>query len=116
MVRRAQQSCSQPRDASTYRTHGLAGASRYPAVGGSARVDRARDRLSGEVITLKRLPLGVRSGVPSDALADLGREFELLATSHDPNVVDVPDYGFDEASQSLSHDELRGGRIEHPRV
>jgi tetratricopeptide (TPR) repeat protein len=67
--------------------------------GGMGTVYRALDRLSGRVVTLKRLrvPPGSGSGGSSDGRLELAREFSLLASLRHPNVISVLDYGFDPA-------------------
>ncbi|PYO40062.1 MAG: serine/threonine-protein kinase PknK [Gemmatimonadetes bacterium] len=68
--------------------------------GGMGTVYRALDRLTGRVVTLKRVRLGdPGSGkVPSLGAARLmlAQEFRLLASLRHPNIVSVLDYGFDE--------------------
>jgi tetratricopeptide (TPR) repeat protein len=70
--------------------------------GGMGWVYRALDRLTGRVVTLKRLK-GPRSGTSSidsgaaeERLA-LAGEFRLVASLRHPNIISVLDYGFDES-------------------
>ena len=65
--------------------------------GGMGTVYRALDRLSGRVVTLKRM-LGVsKSDASFGAFCGaLAREFQLLASLRHPNITNVLDYGFDE--------------------
>ena len=67
--------------------------------GGMGTVYRVVERLTGRVVTLKRLhvPTG-----ESDALqlrSALAQEFRLLASLRHPNIISVLDYGFDEQRQ-----------------
>jgi tetratricopeptide (TPR) repeat protein len=69
--------------------------------GGMGTAHRALDRLSGRVVTLKRLNAGdsaARIQRPSrdDNRLALAQEFRLLASLRHPNIVSVLDYGFDE--------------------
>jgi tRNA A-37 threonylcarbamoyl transferase component Bud32 len=68
------------------------------ARGGMGTVYRAVDRLTGRVVTVKRLRLGIVTGsVDSAGLrATLAREFRLVAALRHPNVISVLDYGFDD--------------------
>lgn len=66
--------------------------------GGMGTVYRALDRLSGRVVTLKRLRVA-QTPEESVASADdnrlgLAREFSLLASLRHPNIISVLDYGF----------------------
>ena len=67
--------------------------------GGMGTVYRALDRLTGRVVTLKRLRiLDAPSAEASlaEARLTLAREFRLLASLRHPNIVSVLDYGFDQ--------------------
>ncbi len=64
--------------------------------GGSAAVYRVVDRLTGRVVTLKRLRLGDRLDPGSDQRAALAQEFRLLASLRHPHIISVLDYGFDD--------------------
>jgi serine/threonine protein kinase/tetratricopeptide (TPR) repeat protein len=73
--------------------------------GGMGTVYRATDRLSGHDIALKRmlfspdqLMFKTRSETADPRVA-LAREFQVLASLHHPNVIEVLDYGFDEFDQ-----------------
>ncbi len=74
------------------------------AVGGMGRVFRAIDRLSGRVVTVKRLRTspgapdadGIGSATATNLRASLAREFRLLASVRHPNIISVLDYGFDD--------------------
>ncbi len=68
--------------------------------GGMGAVFRAYDRLTGEVVALKRLTTPIDSldfssrGEGNSPLA-LANEFRLLASLRHPNIIAVRDYGFD---------------------
>ena len=68
--------------------------------GGMGSVYRALDRLTGRVVTLKRLRLPGVPGAPPDGSRHerflLAQEFRLLSSLRHPNIVSVLDYGFDE--------------------
>src|SRR5260221_486771 len=70
--------------------------------GGMGTAHRALDRLSGRVITLKRLKVAETVTVSerlsgSDRRPALAPGFHLLASRRPPNIVSVLDYGFDES-------------------
>src|SRR5258706_2799446 len=74
--------------------------------GGMGAVYRAQDRLSRDVIALKRLVTAMNA--PGDADTDvtanatrlaLANEFQTLASLHHPHIIQVLDYGFDEERQ-----------------
>ena len=71
--------------------------------GGMGEVYRALDRVTGRVITLKRLRVGFREGEGSrDSREDrvaLAQEFRLLASLRHRNIVSVLAYGFDDEHQ-----------------
>lgn len=65
--------------------------------GGMGTVYRAFDRLTGNVIALKRVRTG-RDHDPNNTLdvrLALAQEFRLLATLRHPHIISVLDYGFD---------------------
>lgn len=65
--------------------------------GGMGEVWRARDRLIGRDVALKRIRparLRVRTDAAAEALR-LTQEFRLLAGLHHPNIIGVSDYGLD---------------------
>jgi Protein kinase domain/AAA ATPase domain len=66
--------------------------------GGMGRVYRVLDRLTGRVVTLKRVvePLDLGDKDSREARLSLAREFRLLASLRHPNIIRVLDYGFDE--------------------
>ncbi len=66
--------------------------------GGMGQVYRAVDRLTGEVVALKRLPPSLLG--QSNALelrVALAHEFQALAGLRHPNIITVRDYGFSES-------------------
>ncbi len=78
--------------------------------GGMGTVFRAYDRLTGELVALKRV-LGDVPDMPKNTAGDnfrmaLAQEFKLLATMHHPNVIEVRDYGFDSGGQPYFTMEL----------
>lgn len=71
--------------------------------GGSGKVYRCKDRLSGELVALKRYMLPAVGGLGevqrrAEQLL-LANEFRLLASLHHPHIISVLDYGFDEQHQ-----------------
>ncbi len=65
--------------------------------GGMGTVYRALDRLTGQVVALKRVRTG-RDHDPNNTLdvrLALAQEFRLLATLRHPHIISVLDYGFD---------------------
>ncbi len=74
--------------------------------GGMGTVYRAKDRLTGEVVALKRLgSSAVQPAVPEVRLA-LAHEFQVLASLHHPHIIAVRDYGFDDQQQPFFTMEL----------
>ncbi len=73
--------------------------------GGVGAVYRAKDRLTGREVALKRLidPYSVELFASSDSAGDahfaLAQEFQILASLRHPNIIGVLDYGFDEQRQ-----------------
>ena len=73
--------------------------------GGMGAVFKAKDRLSGDVIALKRVSIPVaqldfNSKTDSDDLRlALTQEFRTLASLRHPNIISVLDYGFDSSGQ-----------------
>lgn len=64
-------------------------------VGGMGAVYAATDRLTGEMIALKRVSARRASLDNASLRLALTREFQTLATLRHPNVIGVLDYGFD---------------------
>ena len=65
--------------------------------GGMAAVYRVVDRLTGRVVTLKRLRLhGQPDTGSAERRAALAEEFRLLASLRHPHIISVLDYGFDD--------------------
>ncbi|MEM7538278.1 MAG: BREX system ATP-binding domain-containing protein [Chloroflexota bacterium] len=74
--------------------------------GGMGAVYRATDRLSGDIVALKRvlkLPAHKQRGTSpqstDELLLALAHEFQTLAGLRHPHIISVLDYGFDEARQ-----------------
>ncbi|GAB4512008.1 MAG: hypothetical protein OHK0046_10910 [Anaerolineae bacterium] len=64
--------------------------------GGMGTVYRAKDRLTNEIVALKRvLSLPVVEDTTFSHRLMLAQEFQFLATLRHPNVISVLDYGFD---------------------
>src|SRR5262249_39318162 len=86
-----------------WRRHGRRIGSRYEVInelarGTTASVFRALDRLTGHIVTLKRLrmPSPASTGEAArEARLALAHEFRLLASLRHPNIISVLDYGFD---------------------
>lgn len=75
--------------------------------GGMGAVYRAEDRLSGELVALKRLPTSPLPAADSPELRlALAQEFQALAALRHPNVIGVREYGFDERRQPYFTMEL----------
>ncbi len=68
--------------------------------GAMGAVYRAIDRLSGDMVALKRVPI---SAVPQESGAGLrlalAQEFRTLASLRHPHIISVLDYGFDAQHQ-----------------
>lgn len=71
--------------------------------GGMGAVYRATDRLTGQVVALKRvttdpdkLRFASKSRISQNALLALANEFQTLASLHHPHIISVQDYGFAE--------------------
>jgi tetratricopeptide (TPR) repeat protein len=80
------------------------------AHGGMCSVYRALDRLSGRVVSLKRLRTDT-AGFPDGSIGrlELAHEFQLLASLRHPNIIGVLDYGFDDRDQPFLTMELTEG-------
>lgn len=79
--------------------------------GGMGVVYRAQDRLTGDVVAVKRVLAPLRQFDLSDnASADfrlgLAQEFRVLSTIRHPNIISVIDYGFDHDQQPYYTMEL----------
>ena len=80
--------------------------------GGMGSVYRALDRVTGRVITLKRIRVGPSAPATCDSRAELvtlAQEFRLLASLRHPNIVSVLAYGFDEGHQPYFTMDLEEG-------
>lgn len=80
--------------------------------GGMGVVYRAYDRLYGQEVALKRIVEDASAGHWGDSTdgnefrASLAREFKLASTLRHPNIVQMLDYGFDEAHEPYFTMEL----------
>ncbi len=80
--------------------------------GGMGTVYRAADRLTGQIVALKRVTapgeqlVSASTGASSDLRLSLAQEFRTLASLRHPNIISVLDYGFDEARQPYFTMEL----------
>ena len=68
--------------------------------GGMGTIYRATDRLTGEIVALKRVrmiptPIDARSSHEERYRLALAREFQTLASLRHPHIISVLDYGFD---------------------
>lgn len=82
--------------------------------GGMGAVFRATDRLTGQLVALKRVAsisdfVGATGIQGIDARLALAQEFKILASLRHPHVISVLDYGFDEQSQPYYTMELLEG-------
>ena len=82
--------------------------------GAMGSAHRALDRLTGRVVTLKRLhrarPVAPDSlGGSRDYRVRLAEEFRLLASLRHPNIVSVLDYGFDDEQEPYFTMDLEEG-------
>jgi hypothetical protein len=89
-----------PQSSNDAAAYGVVGA-RYEVInelgrGAFSATYRALDRLTGRVLTIKRLGLAAHGESSADARRALAEEFELLASLRHPNVITVLDYGFDQ--------------------
>ncbi len=77
--------------------------------GGMSSVYRVLDRLTGRVVTLKKLHARLGSG-PNSEVEDrvlLAQEFQFLASLRHPNIITVLDYGFDAEGEPYFTMDLR---------
>src|SRR5215207_910562 len=79
--------------------------------GGMGVVYRAQDRLTGDIIAIKRVnaPLihfELAENDSTDFRLGLAQEFRVLATIRHPNIISVIDYGFDQEQQPYYTMEL----------
>jgi tetratricopeptide (TPR) repeat protein len=84
--------------------------------GAMGSVHRVLDRLTGHIVTLKRLRADAPS--PPDSPADssgyrllLAQEFRLLSSLRHPNIVSVLDYGFDDDRRPFLTMDLEEGGV-----
>ena len=74
--------------------------------GGMGAVYKAQDRLSGEIVALKRVTVATteltfnsRAQAKTDLRVALAQEFQTLASLRHPHIISVLDYGFDRLQQ-----------------
>ncbi|MFN8445319.1 MAG: tetratricopeptide repeat protein [Caldilineaceae bacterium] len=79
--------------------------------GGMGDVYRAYDRLSGETVALKRVPVDA-TRLSLQLRTALSTEFQTLTALHHPNIISVNDYGFDSGGQPFFTMEL----LERPQT
>lgn len=77
--------------------------------GGMGAVYRAHDRLTGEMVALKRLPASPLQLISPELRLALAHEFQALAALRHPHVIGVREYGFDEERQPYFTMELLPG-------
>ncbi|MFP4323276.1 MAG: serine/threonine-protein kinase PknK [Anaerolineales bacterium] len=102
---------SQPILNNRYELHDMLGR------GGMGSVYRATDRLSRQVIALKRVSVATEwlsfstQGSTADHRLALAEEFQTLASLRHPHIISVLDYGFDQDKQPFfTMDLLHGAR------
>ncbi len=83
--------------------------------GGMGAVYRVIDRLTGQVVTLKRVlaefePTFGSEGRQQEARIALAREFQVLAGLRHPNIISVLDYGFDQGQPFFTMDLQEGAQ------
>lgn len=102
-------------------------ANRYPiqerlGAGGMGVVYRAYDRLTGDIVALKQVHVGLEQlafqskADNTDIHLALAQEFRVLASLWHPNVISVLDYGFDEKRQpffTMSYLENHQNLLKH---
>ena len=78
--------------------------------GGMWSVYRVLDRLTGSIVTLKKLNVSGSGAVAPDGpdnRVTLAQEFKFLASLQHPNIINVLDYGFDEDLEPFFTMDLR---------
>lgn len=83
--------------------------------GGMGTVYRAIDRLTGQIVTLKRVigeldSAGDSGSRQQEARVALAREFQVLAGLRHPNVISVLDYGFEQGQPYFTMDLQEGAQ------
>lgn len=66
--------------------------------GGMGVVYRVQDRLTSDIVALKRVtfnPVMIQAGATLDFRQSLAQEFKVLSSLRHPNIISVLDYGFD---------------------
>jgi tetratricopeptide (TPR) repeat protein len=96
---------SLPRIADRFEIQGLLGR------GGMASVYRAVDLTTGRQVAIKRLTIPAREDQRADAIALFAREYHTLAQLRHPRVIEVYDYGVDEAGPYYTMELLDGGDL-----
>ncbi len=79
--------------------------------GGMGVVYRAQDRLTGDIVAIKRVnaprtEFDLSDGASTDFRLGLAQEFRVLSTIRHPHIISVIDYGFDEYQQPYYAMEL----------
>jgi tetratricopeptide (TPR) repeat protein len=80
------------------------------ASGAMGTVHRVLDRLSGRVVTLKRIR-SLEAETSEESRLSLAQEFRFLASLRHPNVISVLDYGFDSAGEPFFTMDLAEGAL-----
>ena len=89
--------------------------------GGMGVVFEAADRLTSQVVALKRVTAAPERinltprQTDNDPNLGLAREFQTLASLRHPNVIGVLDYGFDVDQHPVFHDGSASKRQNYPR-
>src|SRR5262245_55820568 len=79
--------------------------------GGMATVHQVHDGVLGRDVALKQLSLSEKSADPRFATAMFEREFHTLSSLAHPSIIEVYDYGIDEAGPYYTMELLDGGDL-----
>ena len=77
--------------------------------GGMATVHRAFDSVTGRHVALKQRTVSARAGERDDRMFE--REFHVLSSLSHPGIIQVLDYGVDEAGAYYTMELLDGGDL-----